>query len=94
MKSLDGCIGAIARGVWGVFHEHPNLGALTSGVVGLGGAMLLGVAELAVTVITGYVGYRVFAYGESLTEAFAKSVELREGKVLEEEVMESTLHKE
>ena len=83
----------VARGIWGVFHEHPNLGGLISGGLGLGGAMLVGVAELAVTLVATYVGYRVFAYGESLSEAFQKSVELREGKLLDEEIKESTLEK-
>jgi hypothetical protein len=47
--------------------------------------MLLGVGELATTVLTAYIGYRVFAYGESVTEAFAKSLALRHGERLEEE---------
>jgi hypothetical protein len=41
--------------------------------------VLLGVAELAVTALTAYAGYRMLAYGEPLSEAFAKSVLLRGG---------------
>jgi hypothetical protein len=32
------------------------------------------------TLVASYIGYRVFAYGESLTEALEKSIELRQGK--------------
>lgn len=92
LRSLDGSIGVVAREVWGVFHQHPNLGALMSGGLGLGGAMLVGVGELAVAFIATYVGYRVFAYGESLSQAFEKSIEFKEGKLLDEERKESTLH--
>ena len=92
LRSADGIIGVVAREVWGVFHRHPNLGALISGGVGLGGAMLVGVAELAVTLVATYIGYRVFAYGDSLGEAFQKSIELREGKPHDEKIKEPTLH--
>ena len=44
------------------------------GWVALGGALAIGVAELGVTVLAGYFGYRMFAYGESFTEALKRTV--------------------
>jgi hypothetical protein len=85
VQSAEEGIGAVGRCTWEFFHDFPYLGGLIGGGLGLGAAMLIGVAELAAAVVTAYIGYRVFAYGESFTEAFAKSIELREGKLLEEE---------
>src|SRR5262245_61027948 len=86
---VEGGLGVVGRGVWEVFRELPILGALIGGSIGLGAAMAVGVGELAVTLIAAYVGYRMLAYGESITEAFEKSIELREGKLLEEGIEES-----
>lgn len=89
LRSIEGGMGAVGRGIWEIFRELPILGALIGGGLGLGAAMAVGVGELAVTLIAAYVGYRMLAYGESLTEAFEKSIEFREGKLLEEEIKES-----
>ncbi|MBI3796902.1 MAG: hypothetical protein HY268_08035 [Deltaproteobacteria bacterium] len=91
LRSIEGGIGTVGRGVWEVFRELPILGALIGGGLGLGAAIAVGVGELAVTLIASYVGYRMLAYGETITEAFEKSIELREGKLLDEEIRESAL---
>jgi hypothetical protein len=90
LLSVEGGLGMVGRGIWTVFRELPILGALIGGSVGLGAAIAVGVGELAVTLVAAYVGYRMLAYGESVTEAFEKSIELREGTLLEEEFKEST----
>jgi hypothetical protein len=89
LRSVEGGLGMVGRGIGEIFHELPILGALIGGGLGLGAAVAVGVGELAVTLIAAYVGYRMLAYEESLTEAFEKSIELREGKLLEEEFKES-----
>ena len=89
LRTVEGGLGMVGRGIQEVFHELPILGALIGGSLGLGAAIAVGVGELAVTLVAAYVGYRMLAYGETLTEAFEKSIELREGKLLEEEIKES-----
>src|SRR5262245_33619043 len=74
IQSVDEGIGTAGSGIWEFFHEFPYLGGLIGGGLGLGAAMLVGVAELATAVVTGYISYRMFAYGESVTEAFEKSI--------------------
>jgi len=88
LQSVEDGIGTVGRGIWEFFHEFPLLGATIGGGLGLGAVALIGVAELATALITAYVGYRVFAYGESLTEALEKSIQLKEGKLLDEEINE------
>src|SRR5262245_23134488 len=91
LRSVEDSLGTVGRGIWEVFRELPILGALVGGGLGLGASMAVGVGELAVTLIAAYVGYRMLAYGESITEAFEKSIELREGKLVEEEIRESAV---
>jgi len=91
LQGVEGGLGMVGRGIWEVFRELPILGALVGGGLGLGAAIAVGVGELAVTLAAAYVGYRMLAYGETLTEAFEKSIALKEGKLLEEEVKESAL---
>lgn len=86
LRSVEEGLDSVSRGLWDVFHDHPKVSAVVSGGLGLGGAMVIGVAELAATVVAGYLGYRMFAYGESFTEAFEKSIKLREGKLQKEEM--------
>ena len=76
----------VTRGIWEVFHNHPNVGGVLSGGVGLAAAMTIGVAEVAAGIVAGYLGYRIFAYGESFTEAIEKTIEFREGKLSKEEL--------
>src|SRR5262245_247064 len=90
LQGVDEGIGTVGRCTWEFFHEFPYLGGLVGGGLGLGAAMLVGAAELVTALVTAYIFYRVFAYGESVTEAFEKSIELREGKLLEEEKMKKS----
>jgi hypothetical protein len=85
VQSAEDGIGAVGRYTWECLHDYPYLGGVLGGGLGLGAAMLLGVAELATAVFTAYIGYRVCAYGESVTEALEKSLALRHGEHLEEE---------
>jgi hypothetical protein len=87
LLSLEGGVAGLGTSLWDALHDHPYLGAVIGGGLGFGAALLLGgVTELAVTVLTAYAGYRILAYGESLTEAFAKSILLGGGssELLEE----------
>jgi hypothetical protein len=80
LLSIEGGVAGIGTSLWDALHEHPYMGAVIGGSLGFGAAVLLGgVAELAVTALTAYAGYRILAYGESLSEAFAKSILLQEG---------------
>ena len=76
----------VTRGIWEVFHDHPNVGAVISGGLGLGCAMAVGVGEIVAGIAAGYLGYRIFAYGESFTEAIEKTIEFRQGKLKKEEL--------
>ena len=86
LGSIEGGITSVTGGVWELFHEHPNVGGFLSGGVGLGLAMTLGVGEIAAAVAAGYLGYRIFAYGESFTQAVEKAIEFREGKLPEDQL--------
>ena len=85
VQSAEDGLGAVGHCTWAFLHDYPYLGGLLGGGLGLGAAMLIGVAELATTVLTAYIGYRVCAYGESVTEALEKSLALRRGEPLAEE---------
>ena len=74
-------MGTIGRETWNCFHDLPGHGTIVGGAVGLGAAMLVGVAELATACFTAYVSYRIFAYGESLSEAVEKAIKFEEGKL-------------
>ena len=86
LRGVEEVLDSASQGIWDVFHDHPRVGAVVCGGLGLGGAMVIGVAEMVATVVAGYIGYRMFAYGEALTEAFEKSIQLREGKLRKEEM--------
>ncbi len=86
VRCVEDGLGSVGSEIWGFFHQHPKVGGLVTGGLGLGAAMAIGVAELAATVFTGYLGYRIFAYGETLTEAFEKSIKLEEGKLPEKDM--------
>jgi hypothetical protein len=86
LGTLEGGITSLTGGIWEIFHEHPNVGGALTGGVGLAAAMTLGVAEIVAGVAAGYLGYRIFAYGESFTEAIEKTIEFREGKLSKEEL--------
>lgn len=82
----EGGITWITGGIWELFHEHPNVGGVLSGGVGLYAAMTLGVAEVGAAVVAGYLGYRMFAFGESFTEAVEKAIEFKQGKLPEDQL--------
>ncbi|MCA9497661.1 MAG: hypothetical protein MRJ67_16640 [Nitrospirales bacterium] len=86
LGGLEGGITALTAGIWEIFHEHPNVGGVLTGGLGIGAAMTIGVAEIVAGVAAGYLGYRIFAYGETFTEAIEKTIEFREGKLSKEEL--------
>ena len=86
LKTVEDGIGTIGRATWNFFHYLPGHGTVVGGAVGLGAAMLVGVAELATAAFTAYVSYRMFAYGESLSEAIEKGIKFEGGKLEKEEI--------
>ena len=86
LGTVEEGIVTVNSGIWEIFHDHPNVSAVLSGGVGLGAAMAIGVAELVAAVAAGYLGYRIFAYGESFTEAIEKTIQFREGKLTKEDL--------
>jgi len=81
LENVEDGLGTVAGWVGGIFHRRPYLGATFMGGLGLGAASAVGVAEVTFTLVVAYIGYRVFAYGESFAEAVTKSIELRHGKL-------------
>jgi len=86
VQALEEGWGAIGQGTWHVFHALPGHGTIPGFAVGLGAAMLVGVAELAAGCFTAYVSYRYFAYGESLSEAIEKAIKFESGKLEQAEI--------
>ena len=65
--------------------------ALIGGAVGLGAVTLVGVAEAATAFFTAYVTYRVFAYGESFTEAIENTIKFEKGNLCREDREKSVM---
>ncbi|MFZ1747624.1 MAG: hypothetical protein WBO24_10725 [Nitrospirales bacterium] len=86
LGGLEGAITSLTGGIWEIFHEHPNVGGALTGGVGLAAAMTFGVGEIAGAMVAGYLGYRIFAYGESFTEAIEKTIQFREGKLTKKDL--------
>src|SRR5262245_66683983 len=86
LKTVEDGMGAIGEGTWKFFHDLPGHGAVIGGAIGLGAAMLVGVAELATACFAGYVSYRIFAYGEGLCEAIENAIRFESGKMDKEEI--------
>ena len=86
LKFIEDGMNTVGHATWEFFHHLPGHGTLFGGAVGLGAATLFGAAELAVGAFTAYVSYRVFAYGESLTEAIEKAIKFESGKLEQEEI--------
>jgi hypothetical protein len=86
LGGLEGGITSLTGGIWEVFHEHPNVGGVLTGGLGMAAAMTIGVGEIVAGVAAGYLGYRIFAYGETFTEAIEKTIAFREGKLSKEEL--------
>ena len=86
LRALDGAIGDLARGTWRFFHQIPAIGGMVYAGVGVAAALTIGVGELAIGAVAGYIGYRIFAYGESTTEALQKTIRLEEGQLSDEDL--------
>lgn len=86
LTTVEDGMGTIGKSTWQFLHGLPGHGALLGGAVGLGAAMMVGVGELAVGVFSGYVSYRVFAYGESWTEAVENAIKFEKGALEKEEI--------
>jgi hypothetical protein len=80
-QALEESWDALGTGVRHVFHALPGHGTIPGFAVGVGAAMLFGVAELAAGCFTAYVSYRYFAYGESLSEAIENAIKFESGKL-------------
>ena len=85
-RTVEDGMNAVGKATWNFFHHLPGHGTLAGGAVGLGAAMLVGVAELATACFTAYVSYRIFAYGESLSEAIENAIKFEGGKLEKEEI--------
>ena len=69
-----------------LFTSSPGHGTIPGFAMGLGAAMLVGVAELATACFTAYISYRMFAYGESLSEAIENAIKFESGKLDKKEI--------
>ncbi|MDF0644225.1 MAG: hypothetical protein P0111_09350 [Nitrospira sp.] len=85
-QAMEGAWEAVGQGTRQLFHAFPGKGVIPGFAVGLGAAMLVGVAELATACFAAYVSYRVFGYGESLSEAIENTIKLEEGKLTKEDL--------
>ena len=81
LGAVEDGIGAAGRTTWNFFRELPVQGAITSGAISLYAATVFGVAELVAAGLSGYVAYRMFAYGEPLLEAIEKTIKLEMGEL-------------
>ncbi len=86
LQAVDEGLGALGRGTKNLLHHLPGQGTIPGFAVGLGAAMLFGVAELATACFTAYISYRMFAYGESLSEAIEKAIKFESGKLEQSEI--------
>jgi len=85
LRSVEDGVNSAGQATWEFFHHLPGHGAVIGGAVGLGAAMFLGVAELATACFAGYVSYRIFAYGESVSEAVENAIKFESGKLEKKE---------
>ena|SRR5215472_9316917 len=85
-RTVEDGFNSLGQATWNLFHNLPGHGAILGGAVGLGAAMLVGVAELATACFTAYVSYRMFAYGEGLCEAIENAIKFEGGKLPMKEI--------
>src|SRR5574337_512011 len=85
LKTIEDGANEIGRATWQFFHDVPGHGTVLGFGIGLGAAMVIGVAELATACFTAYVSYRIFAYGESLSEAVENAIKFEGGRLEKEE---------
>lgn len=81
LTGVEDGLGAIGKGTWKAIHKLPGHGTIPGFAIGLGAAMLVGVAELATACFTAYISYRMFAYGETLSEAIENAIKFESGKL-------------
>jgi len=86
IRTVEDGLNSAGRATWEFFHYVPGHGAIVGGAIGLGAAMVVGVAELATACFAGYVSYRIFAYGEGLCEAIENAIRFESGKMDKEEI--------
>ena len=86
LRNAEEGVEAVETEIFNFFSDRPKTGAVLSGGVGLAGAMLFGVAEVGAAVVAGYLGYRMFAYQESFSEAIEKGIKLEKGELPPEEM--------
>jgi len=86
LTGVEDGLSAIGKETWKLVHKLPGHGTIPGFAVGLGAAMLIGVAELATACFTAYVSYRMFAYGESLSEAIENAIKFESGKLAKKEI--------
>ena len=84
--AVEDGMSTVGRASWEFFHDLPGHGVVVGGAIGLGAAMLVGVAELAAACFTAYVSYRMFGYGESLSEAVENAIRFESGSLSKEEI--------
>jgi hypothetical protein len=85
LEAVEKGVGTAGRLSWRFFHRLPGHGAIIGGAVGFGAVTLLGVAEAATACFTAYVTYRVFAYGESFTEAIENTIKFEKGDLCKQD---------
>jgi len=85
-RTVEDGFNSAGHATWELFHQLPGHGAVIGGAIGLGAAMLVGVAELATACFAGYVSYRMFGYGEGLCEAIENAIRFESGKFDKEEI--------
>ena len=86
LTGVEDGLGAIGKETWKLIHKLPGHGTIPGFAIGLGAAMLVGVAELATACFTAYISYRMFAYGESLSEAIENAIKFESGKLESKEI--------
>ena len=86
LREIEDGIGAAGQLTWKFFHNLPLHGAMFGGALGLYAATVFGVAELAAGGLSAYVTYRMFAYGETLTEALEKTLKFEKGELPMKEI--------
>ena len=87
LRTVGDGVDSVSQATWSFFHHLPGHGAVIGAGVGLGAAMLVGVAELAAGIFAGYVSYRVFAYGESWCEAMENVIKFEKGSLEKDELV-------
>ena len=91
LRSVEDGVSTVSQTTWNFLHDLPGHGAIIGGALGLGAAMLVGVAELATGIFAGYVSYRVFAYGESWSEAAENVIKFEKGSLEKEELVKPVI---